>query len=75
MVGTTFSLLVSMPLHAYWLALLIAEIIKAPLWDIAAKGPAAYPSNAAFVREHVAALLATSFPNLSAPQVRAHVCQ
>lgn len=47
--------------------------IKAPLWDVAAKGAAAYPSNSAFVREHVAGLLQTSFPNFSAPQVAACV--
>lgn len=45
-------------------------IIKAPLWDIAAKGPTAYPSNEAFVREYVANLLASSFPNLTQQQVR-----
>ncbi len=45
-------------------------IIKAPLWDAAALGAAAYPSNEAFVREHVINLLATSFPNLTQQQVR-----
>ncbi|MEW5316465.1 MAG: hypothetical protein WDW38_007837 [Sanguina aurantia] len=42
--------------------------LKAALWDVAAKGPAAYPSNAAFVREHVVQLLTTNFPNMTALQ-------
>jgi exportin-1 len=49
------------------------DAIKAPLWDVAAAGPAAYPSNAAFVQAHVAELLATSFPNLRPQQVAATV--
>lgn len=44
--------------------------LKAALWDVGAKGPAAYPSNAAFVREHVVQLLTTNFPNMTALQVR-----
>lgn len=51
-----------------------SNAIKAPLWDVAAKGPSAYPSNNAFVREHVAGLLTTSFPNLTQPQVRTRFC-
>jgi exportin-1 len=47
--------------------------IKAPLWDAAALGAAAYPSNAAFVQAHVSELLATSFPNLRPQQVAATV--
>lgn len=53
--------------------MLDGTVITAPLWDVAAKGPTAYPSNSAFVREHVSGLLASSFPNLSAPQVAACV--
>ena len=45
------------------------DVIKAPLWDVAALGPAAYPSNAVFVHHHVTQLLTTSFPNMRAPQV------
>ncbi|KAG1655478.1 hypothetical protein FOA52_008673 [Chlamydomonas sp. UWO 241] len=48
-------------------------VIKAPLWDVAAKGPSAYASNEAFVREYVTNLLTTSFPNLSVNQVSACV--
>uniref|UniRef100_A0A7S0WF70 Importin N-terminal domain-containing protein n=1 Tax=Chlamydomonas leiostraca TaxID=1034604 RepID=A0A7S0WF70_9CHLO len=64
-------------LHAHILHhlfnVLDTNAIKAPLWDVAAKGPAAYPSNSAFVREHVAALLTSSFPNLTPAQVAACV--
>ena len=49
------------------------DVIKAPLWDVAALGPAAYPSNAVFVHHHVTQLLTTSFPNMRAPQVE--VCR
>ena len=42
-----------------------SDQLSAPLWD-AAKG--AYPNNAAFVKEHVANLLTTSFPNMSAAE-------
>lgn len=45
------------------------DVIKAPLWDTAALGPAAFPNNAAFVHQHVSQLLATSFPNLRPQQV------
>jgi exportin-1 len=45
--------------------------IKAPLWDVAVKGPNAYPSNAAFLRDFVSNLLATSFPNMLPTQVSA----
>lgn len=27
------------------------DAIKAPLWDVAAQGPTAYPNNAAFVQQ------------------------
>jgi len=45
------------------------DVIKAPLWDVGALGPGAYPSNAAFVHAHVTQLLATSFPNMRPQQV------
>eukprot|EP00882_Tetradesmus_deserticola_P001199 GHRQ01001297.1.p1 GENE.GHRQ01001297.1~~GHRQ01001297.1.p1 ORF type:complete len:1084 (+),score=646.45 GHRQ01001297.1:232-3483(+) len=48
-------------------------VIKAPLWDVAAKGPSAYASNAAFVQEYVCGLLAGSFPNMTPVQVQAAV--
>ena len=54
-----------------------SDVIKAPLWDVAALGPAAYPSNAVFVHHHVTQLLTTSFPNMRAQQVevrRALLC-
>jgi hypothetical protein len=46
-----------------------SDVIKAPLWDVASLGPAAFPNNAAFVHQHVSQLLATSFPNLRPQQV------
>eukprot|EP00879_Flechtneria_rotunda_P028493 GHRR01030614.1.p1 GENE.GHRR01030614.1~~GHRR01030614.1.p1 ORF type:complete len:828 (+),score=284.83 GHRR01030614.1:400-2883(+) len=48
-------------------------VIRAPLWDVQAKGPNAYPSNAAFVQEYVCSLLATSFPNMTPLQIQAAV--
>ena len=45
------------------------DTIKAPLWDAAAAGPTAYPSNAAYVHEYVTKLLTTSFPNMRPQQV------
>jgi len=39
--------------------------VSAPLYE----DPAAYPTNQAFIRDHVANLLATSFPNLNRQQV------
>jgi exportin-1 len=45
-----------------------SDQLSAPLWDAAKLGPAAYPNNAAFVKEHVANLLTTSFPNMSAAE-------
>jgi exportin-1 len=48
-------------------------VIKGPLWDVAAKGPTAYPNNAAFVQEYVSNLLTTSFPNMRPQQVQACV--
>jgi exportin-1 len=50
-----------------------ADVIRAPLWDVAALGPAAYPSNAAFIQAHVTDMLSTSFPNLRPQQVAATV--
>jgi exportin-1 len=47
--------------------------VSVPLWDAAALGPAAYPSNAAFVRAHVTQLLSTSFPNMGPAAVAAAV--
>ena len=47
--------------------------VTVPLWDVAALGPQAFPSNGAFVRHHVAQLLAASFPNMSAPDVQGAV--
>ena len=41
-----------------------SDQLSAPLWDVAAQGPSAYPSNAAFVKEHVSNLLTSSFPNM-----------
>lgn len=38
-----------------------------------AKGPTAYPNNAAFVQEYVCSLLATSFPNMTPVQIQAAV--
>lgn len=46
------------------------DVIKAPLWDVAALGAAAYPSNAAYVQQFTANLLTTSFPNLRPQQVQ-----
>ena len=45
-------------------------VIKAPLWDEAAKGPTAYPNNAVFVHEFVSDLLSRSFPNLRPAQLQ-----
>lgn len=45
-------------------------VLQGPLWDVAAKGPAAYPNNLAYVSEFVTTLLATSFPNLRPQQVQ-----
>ncbi|PNH03912.1 Exportin-1 [Tetrabaena socialis] len=53
--------------------ILDANVVKAPLWDVAAKGAGAYPTNSAFVRVHVVGLLSTSFPNLTQAQVAACV--
>ena len=47
--------------------------VSVPLWDVGALGAAAYPSNAAFVRQHVTQLLSTSFPNMTASDVAAAV--
>lgn len=49
------------------------DVIKLPLWDVAAKGPNAYPDNASYVREQLINLLSTSFPNLTPGQVQACV--
>jgi len=49
------------------------NIINQPLWDITERGPDAYPSNGAFLRDHVGSLLRLSFPNLTQQQVLACV--
>jgi exportin-1 len=46
------------------------DVITAPLWDVAAQGAAAFPSNAEYVQQFVTNLLATSFPNLRPQQVQ-----
>jgi hypothetical protein len=38
-----------------------------------AKGPTAYPNNAAFVAEYTVGLLSTSFPNMTQMQIQAAV--
>ena len=43
---------------------------QAPLWDVAARGPTAYPNNTAFVHEFTTNLLTTSFPNMRPQQVQ-----
>eukprot|EP00270_Netrium_digitus_P012503 TRINITY_DN4067_c0_g1_i1.p1 TRINITY_DN4067_c0_g1~~TRINITY_DN4067_c0_g1_i1.p1 ORF type:complete len:525 (-),score=157.11 TRINITY_DN4067_c0_g1_i1:661-2136(-) len=48
-------------------------VLTQPLWDVAALGPAAYASNAAFVMEHTIGLLSTSFPNMTVQEVTAFV--
>ena len=47
--------------------------LSVPLWDVATRGPAAYASNGAFVREHVTQLLSTSFPNMAPAAMAAAV--
>lgn len=49
-----------------------SDVIKAPLWDDSL-GPAAYPSNVAFIQSHTSEMLSTSFPNLRPQQVQAAV--
>lgn len=44
-------------------------VISVPLWDAAALGPTAFPTNSAFVRQHVTQLLSTSFPNMTSSDV------
>ena len=46
-----------------------SDVIKAPLWDVTAQGPTAFPNNAAFVHQRVSQLLSTSFPNMRPQQV------
>lgn len=60
-------------LHHLFNVVEFPNVITAPLWDVAIKGPNFYPSNAAFVRDHVTTMLSTSFPNLTQPQVVACV--
>jgi hypothetical protein len=49
---------------------LLTEYIKEPLWDVAAKGPSAHPSNAAYAQDYIGSLLTAQFPNMTAQQVR-----
>lgn len=60
-------------LHHLFTIVQQTDIITAPLWDVAAQGAAAYPSNVAFVTQYVTNLLTTSFPNLRPQQVQATV--
>ena len=46
------------------------HVMQAPLWDVAARGPSAYPNNTAFVHEFTTNLLTTSFPNMRPQQVQ-----
>jgi hypothetical protein len=46
-----------------------SDVIKAPLWDVAAQGPTAFPNNSTFVNQQVSQLLTTSFPNMQPRQV------
>ncbi|KAL6757535.1 exportin [Haematococcus lacustris] len=59
-------------LHLLFNVLTVGSI-QGPLWDVASKGMTAYPSNTAFVQEHVTGLLSQSFPNLTPQQVGACV--
>ena len=45
------------------------NVIKAPLWDVSARGASAFPSNTAYVQQQVSQLLSTSFPNMKPQQV------
>jgi hypothetical protein len=55
--------------------LLDTPVIKGPLWDATALGATAFASNGAYVRQQVAQLLSSSFPNLTQPQVRGAAVQ
>ena len=46
-----------------------SDVIKAPLWDVAAQGPTAYPNNSTYVNQQVSRLLTESFPNMQPRQV------
>jgi len=46
-----------------------SDVIKAPLWDVAAQGPTAFPNNSTYVNQQVSQLLTTSFPNMQPRQV------
>ena len=50
------------------------DAIRAPLWDVEALGPAAFPNNAAYVHQQVSQLLTTSFSNLRPQQVEVSTC-
>ena len=50
------------------------DAIRAPLWDLEALGPAAFPNNAAYVHQQVSQLLTTSFSNLRPQQVEVSDC-
>ena len=49
--------------------LVMSPSLTVPLWDVESLGPAAFPSNAAFVRQHTVKLLAHSFPNMHQQQI------
>ncbi|GFH10441.1 importin N-terminal domain-containing protein [Haematococcus lacustris] len=59
-------------LHLLFNVLTVGSI-QGPLWDVASKGMTAYPSNTAFVQEHVTGLLSQSFPNLTPQQDNAEL--
>lgn len=56
-------------LHHLFLIVIQGDVIRAPLWDVQAKGPNAYPNNALYAREAVTELLCKSFPNMQKQQV------
>ena len=54
-------------------AIEVPALINVPLWDVAALGPGAYASNAAFASQHISNLLASCFPNMLPSQVAGYV--
>lgn len=51
----------------------LTSCLFAACFAVQAKGPTAYPNNAAFVQEFVCSLLATSFPNMTPVQIQSAV--
>ena len=49
--------------------LVMSPSLTVPLWDVDTLGPAAFPNNAAFVRQHTVQLLSHSFPNMHQQQI------